>query len=69
MEGKKGRKKEREKRKKEGRKEGRTVSSREGSNQLKEGRKKKVSQAQQGNNCMLHFSVTQLPNYMITTYM
>ena len=40
--------------------------SREGSKELKEGRKREVSQAQQGNDCKLRFSVTQLPSYIIT---
>ena len=69
-EGKKeGKKEGRKEGKKEWRKEGRTDTkkgSREGSKELKEGRKREVSQAQQGNDCMLRFSVTQLPNYMIT---
>ena len=53
---------------KERRKKGRTdieKGSREESKELKEGRKREVSQAQQGNDCMLRFPVIQLPNYMI----
>ena len=52
----------------QGRKKERTgidKGSRGGSKELKEGRKKEVSQAQQGNNCVLHFSNTYQPNYVV----
>ena len=70
-----GRKKERKKQKKQGRKEGmrkeRThidKGSRGGSKELKEGRKKEVSQAQQGNDRVLRFSNTHHPNYVNTKH-
>ena len=46
----------------EGRQGGKKVEMEE----RKAERKREVSQAQQGTDCILHFSVTQLPNYIIT---